>query len=198
MFTRYPVPGKAKTRLIPAIGAEAAARLHQQMAEHTLSQAQQWRSTPSRTIEVWFTGGNLTEMQTWLGEDLHYQIQPEGDLGDRLVYGFQSAFDRAIESVVVIGTDCPQLDTAILNQAFLELQNADLVLGPAKDGGYYLIGLRQLYSELFANIPWSTADVLDSTTQQAANLGLTWFYLPVLADVDFPEDLAIWESVKSS
>jgi rSAM/selenodomain-associated transferase 2/rSAM/selenodomain-associated transferase 1 len=197
LFTRYPEPGKAKTRLIPALGATGAAELHRQMAEHTVSQARSLRSQHPVSVEVQFASGTVERMQTWLGEDLAYQLQAPGDLGDRLAHAFQSAFAVGMESVIVIGTDCPELDAAILAQAFAALQSHDLVLGGAIDGGYYLIGLRRLVPALFQGIAWSTAAVFQQTMTIAAQAGLTIATLPVLADVDYPEDLAVWQRVST-
>ena len=134
-------------------------------------------------------------MQSWLGPDLQVQRQGEGDLGDRLSQAFQTAFAEGKEAAIVLGTDCPELDAALLEQAFQELQLHDLVLGPASDGGYYLLGLRQPVPELFANIPWSTSTVLSQTLAIAEQLGLSIALLPTLSDVDYPEDLEVWYRV---
>jgi len=200
IFTRFPEPGHTKTRLIPALGAERAARLHRQMAEHTLAQARalQGRQTDqsalarSLVIVVQFTGGSLDQMQTWLGKDLQYQAQTEGDLGDRLAQSIHAAFIAGAATVITIGTDCPDLKTALLEQAFQALQQVDLVLGPAADGGYYLIGLSRWVPELFQGITWSTDAVLTQTMAIAQGLGLAIAHLPTLSDIDRPEDLAFW------
>ncbi len=197
IFTRYPVPGAAKTRLIPALGAEGAAELHRQMAEHTVAQSRVLQSSEAVTVEVRFAGGSAAAMEAWLGGGLCYQLQGEGDLGDRLIRAFQSAFDDGATSVVIIGTDCPELNAPLLQQAFKQLRHCDLVLGPAVDGGYYLIGLRFPISDLFQQIAWSTAIVLHQTVEIAERLGLAIAYLPTLSDVDYPEDLPIWEKVQS-
>jgi rSAM/selenodomain-associated transferase 1 len=199
VLTRYPELGKVKTRLIPAVGEEGAMALHQQMAERTISQAIAWRqqarfSTES-AIGVWFTGGSEAQMATWLGTDLEYQPQPEGDLGDRMVAAFREAFRQGYGAVVMIGTDCPGIDLEILTTAFDLLERQELVLGPARDGGYYLIGLQRLIPELFRSIPWSTPEVFRQTVAAAASLDLTSAYLPELADVDLPEDLEAWAAI---
>ncbi len=195
IFTRYPEPGKAKTRLIPALGTVGAADLHRQMAEHTIAQARVLQ--PYVSLEVRFTGAHQTQMQTWLGDDLDYQMQSAGDLGDRLIDALRTAFSRGATAVIIIGTDCPQLDGALLQTAFEKLHDSDLVLGPATDGGYYLIGLRQLIPELFQAIAWSTDGVLSQTLAIAHALQLAIAQLPPLSDVDYPDDLAIWHQVKS-
>ena len=145
VFTRYPQSSQVKTRLIPALGAAGAAALHRRMAEHTLAQAKALRQTRELSIEVWFTGSStVAQMQKWLGTDVDYYVQPEGDLGDRMVSAFKSVFSKGYTSALIVGTDCPDLNTALLAQGFSALAQHDLVLGPAIDGGYYLMGLQRL------------------------------------------------------
>jgi uncharacterized protein len=191
IFTRYPELGKAKTRLIPALGEQGATQLHRQMAEHTIQQA---RALPQVAIEVWYVGGNEKLMQNWLGTDLVYHQQPEGDLGDRLCAAFRSSFAQGYDAVIIVGTDCPALTTTVLAQGFVGLQDHDLTIGPAIDGGYYLIGLQQLVPELFQGVTWSTATVFKVTLQIADRLHLSLFLLPCLHDIDVPEDLAHLEA----
>ncbi|MCX7592212.1 MAG: TIGR04282 family arsenosugar biosynthesis glycosyltransferase [Fischerella sp.] len=195
IFTRYPEPGKTKTRLIAALGTEGAAELQRQMTEHTLFQVQQLQKTTAVSVELRFAGGNIELMQNWLGTDLVYQSQGEGDLGKRMGRSLLNAFDAGVQYAVIIGTDCPGVNAQILAKAFVELQQCDLVLGPAIDGGYYLIGLRRPVTELFINIDWGTDQVLKQTVDIAHQLNLSIVYLPTLADVDRPEDLLIWEKV---
>jgi uncharacterized protein len=190
VFTRYPEAGKVKTRLIPALGEEGAANLHQKMAEHTISQVRALQRLLPGDIEVWFVGGDLALMQAWLGEDLTYQRQPDGDLGDRMRLAFQSTFDRGYKKAIVVGTDCPGLTTEILAQSFEALEDNPIALGPAIDGGYYLIGLQYLIPELFTGITWSTANVLRETIDIAESLDIVPTLLPYLADIDLPQDLA--------
>ncbi len=198
IFTRYPEPGKAKTRLMPALSAEAAADLHRQMTEYTLAQVKPLQQNCELTVEVWFAGGDRTQMELWLSADLRYQPQPEGNLGDRMRQAFQAAFDRDVDAAIIIGTDCPELTEALLVKAFQALQQTDVVLGPATDGGYYLIGLRQAIPELFQAITWSTDRVLQQTVTIVEKLNLSFTLLPMLTDVDRPEDLPIWERMKDT
>lgn len=195
IFTRYPEPGKTKTRLIPALGTEGAANLQRQMTEHTLSQVKQLQKTSAISCEVRFAGGNLQLMQDWLGYDIAYQLQGEGDLGSRMAQSFYNAFQSGAEKAITIGTDCPDVDAKILADAFAQLHQCDLVLGPALDGGYYLIGLQRPLPELFINIDWGTSQVLQQTIDTAQTLNLLVNYLPLLADIDRPEDLPIWEKI---
>ncbi|HEY9597725.1 MAG TPA: TIGR04282 family arsenosugar biosynthesis glycosyltransferase [Cyanophyceae cyanobacterium] len=189
VFTRYPEPGKTKTRLIPMLGAEGAARLQHRMTENTLTQAKELEIIRPSVVKVYFTGGDRKLMQNWLGSDFIYQQQSQGDLGQRMASAFQEAFAGGMTGAVIIGTDCPDLDAQLIAKAFHLLQLYDLVLGPAEDGGYYLIGLRQLIPELFVGIPWSTDEVLQQTIRIAQALDLAIAYLPLLKDIDRPEDL---------
>jgi rSAM/selenodomain-associated transferase 2/rSAM/selenodomain-associated transferase 1 len=197
IFTRYPEPGKTKTRLIPELGAVAAAELHRQMAEHTLAQVERLQAVRRLEVEICFSGGSAELMRTWLGDNWRYTPQSEGDLGDRMARSFDAAFSKGSERAVIIGTDCPQLGSSLLEQAFEALKHHDLVLGPAIDGGYYLIGLRHPAPLLFQDIPWSTETVLSQTVAIAQSLRLSIDYLSTLADVDYPADLQIWEQAKN-
>jgi uncharacterized protein len=242
VFTRYPQPGQAKTRLIPALGAVGAAELQRQMTEHTLTQVKLLQAEQPCLVEIWFASGaaanlagllpddstpdrylpdhdllahdlpahdlpdpssppsDLQLMQAWLGPETDqwvYHPQPSGDLGKRLSQACQTAFAAGLNSVVTIGTDCPGLDRARLQRAFQLLQQVDLVLGPATDGGYYLIGLRRFVPELFESIRWSSEVVLQQTVAIAESLNLTIAYLDCLTDVDRPEDLAAWKAVQA-
>jgi rSAM/selenodomain-associated transferase 1 len=194
VFTRYPEPGRTKTRLIPALGVQGAANLQRQMTEHTLKQVRELQCLRPISVEVRFDGGDLTLMQDWLGHDIVYQPQGSGDLGARMGRSYQTAFGAGIDRVVIIGTDCPGLNAKLMEQAFHQLHTAhDLVLGPAIDGGYYLIGICRFIPELFSGISWGTAEVLQQTVNIAQNLNLSLTYLTPLADVDRPEDLSVWE-----
>ncbi|MGA9382374.1 MAG: TIGR04282 family arsenosugar biosynthesis glycosyltransferase [Phormidium sp.] len=188
VFTRYPEPGKTKTRLIPVLGAEGAANLHRQLTETVITQVKELQDV---LIEVHFTGGNQQLMQAWLGENLTYKQQSEGDLGRRMTTAFQTAFNNGIEKVVIIGSDCPALQSQLIEEAFAALFQHELVLGPATDGGYYLIGLKRLIPELFTGVNWGTSEVLHQTVEIAESLKLTVAYLTTLSDVDRPEDLEI-------
>lgn len=199
IFTRYPEAGKTKTRLIPALGTQGAANLQRQMTEHTLSQVSELLCLRPISVEVRFEGGELTLMQDWLGHDIVYQPQGKGDLGCRMARSLSTAMLAGIDRVVIIGTDCPDLNAQLMAQAFHQLHLAhDLVLGPAIDGGYYLIGLRRFIPELFSGISWGTAEVLQKTLEIANNLNLSVAYLPQLADVDRPEDLLVWEQTRKN
>ena len=193
VFTRYPEPGKTKTRMIPALGAEGAANLQRKLTEHTLKQVKKLKSIRSVSSEFHFAGGTQQLMREWLGENLTYYPQQKGDLGERMHSAFAQAFAAGINRVVTIGIDCPDIDEFLLDRAFELLKQKDLVLGPAEDGGYYLIGLSRLIPELFVGIDWGSDRVLGQTTNISNKLGWEFDYLTTLNDIDRPEDLSIWE-----
>ncbi len=197
VFTRFPVAGTTKTRLIPALGAKGAADLQRQMTEHTLAQVSSARITPELSIEIRYADSDTEQMQNWLGPKYVYHPQGGGDLGRRMSSAFEDAFQNGADQVALIGTDIPEIAATTLECAFDMLTHADLALGPARDGGYYLIGLhRKTFATtriLFAGINWGGSSVLADTLKIAAVSGLRTRLLEELADVDHPEDLQIWE-----
>ncbi len=185
VFTRYPVPGKTKTRLIPALGEKGSAELQREMTEKTLCYARQ----TGAPIEVWYTGGTEKQMSDWLGDDLRYVDQGESEPGERMEKAFQSAFGRGNRRVVLIASDCPSNRTENIQSAFKSLRKSDVVLGPSSDGGYYLLGLRSYVLKLimFEDIDWGSAQVLKQTLSSAAGVRLA--HLPRLRNIDTPEDI---------
>jgi rSAM/selenodomain-associated transferase 2/rSAM/selenodomain-associated transferase 1 len=189
VFARYPEAGQAKTRLIPALGAEGAARLQEALTRHTLASVETLIELRAGDREIRFAGGDAQRMGNLYGSG-HRYVEQEGEgLGARLEQATAAAFAEGVERLVVIGTDCPQLSSEILSEAFDQLARTDVVLGPAEDGGYYLIGLRAPQPSLFAGIDWGTEHVLRQTLDRAASAGLTTHQLASLPDVDYPEDL---------
>lgn len=199
LFTRFPAPGETKTRLIPALGAKGAADLQRRMTLHALSVSAQYCERGSVTLAVWFDGGDADSMRALYGTEFDYIPQSDGTLGDRMADTFARSFENGHEKVVIIGSDCPELSTDDIERAFLFLDSHDLVLGPAYDGGYYLIGLRKNVwsrsgSALFRDMRWGEDNVLDQTLKNAADHGLTHELLGLHHDVDRPEDLHAWDS----
>lgn len=200
IFTRYPTSGSVKTRLVPALGGDGASALHERMTAHTLSTAYRYhRRRESVLVEICFDGAPREKMERWLGPGHVFIPQGKGDLGRRMGHQFERELADSpgspVKSVVIIGSDCPGITPHLLDEAFRSLRSHDLVLGPASDGGYYLIGLRRLCSDLFHEIKWGTGEVFNSTMAAAKRLGLSVHCLPMLRDVDRPEDLPAWEAV---
>jgi rSAM/selenodomain-associated transferase 1 len=189
VFTRYPEPGTTKTRLAGLLGDHEAAAVQKKLTEHTMLQARKLMEVYPVTITIYFHGGSREKMQQWLGGDFFYREQGRGDLGQRMAHAFADAFKQKYHRIVIIGTDCPDLKAGHMKEAFASLRRNDLVMGPATDGGYYLIGLSRTESSLFENISWGTETVLAETLKIAAEKGLSTDLLEILSDVDRPEDL---------
>jgi rSAM/selenodomain-associated transferase 1 len=185
IFTRYPEPGRTKTRLMPELGANGAAALHRALVKRTLSTARKASKARDLILEIHHTGA-MVPMRAWLGSQWEYRPQAAGNLGARMLASLAAAPGPA----VLIGTDCPDLTPEVLVGAFAALQDCDVVLGPAADGGYYLVGLNSARPEIFKNIPWGSAQVLSSTRERLIEAGLRWHEMATLSDIDRPEDLA--------
>lgn len=189
LFAKAPVAGKAKTRLIPALGPQGAAQLSGLLLEHALAQAVMARPA---------------QVQLWCAPDVEHPLfaalsarhntslhtQCEGDIGARMNDAFMQHFAGSNVPLLLMGSDCPGLDAPLLAKAARALQGgADIVLVPALDGGYGLIGLAAPAPVLFADMPWSTGQVREATLQRAAASGLRLVQLAAVADIDRPEDL---------
>jgi len=197
IFTRYPEPGKTKTRMIPELGLEGAADLQRRMTDHLVSKIKTLIEQRSLAVEIRFAGGNERRMRQWLGPLFSYRRQGRGNIGRRMQRALVDGFQDGYTSMVIIGSDIPDISGEIIDRAFEELQKNNLVLGPAGDGGYYLIGLQkadqdQAYRKLFEAINWGTDQVLSQTLAAARQLGIGYALLDTLKDVDRPEDLRIW------
>lgn len=187
VFAKAPVAGLAKTRLIPALGAEGAARLARRMLLHTLQEASAAAVGP---VELCVTPHPSDP--AWQGlpplEGICWTAQAVGDLGVRMADAARRA-SAAGEAVLLVGTDCPQLDAVHLQRAAELLHDSDAVLYPTFDGGYVLLGLRRFDPRLFEQIPWSTAEVADRTIECVHELGWSLAVGGMLHDIDEPTDL---------
>lgn len=181
LFTRWPEPGRAKTRLIPAIGAERAAALHRRLTERTLAAVRR----SGLPFELRVTGAPPAAFQHWLGPVMIVD-QGGGDLGQRL--------DRAGPPypTLFIGADAPDLSAKLLLEAAEALRSYSAVIGPAEDGGYWLIGLGRPVEGVFSGIDWSTERVFPQTLDRLRAALIEPALLPQLSDCDLPEDLARW------
>ncbi|MBI1842892.1 MAG: TIGR04282 family arsenosugar biosynthesis glycosyltransferase [Verrucomicrobia bacterium] len=187
VFCKAPRPGTVKTRIAAALGPDRARDIYVELASAVLTQAREIENVAlffspddaEREIEPW------RRRSEWI-----LRGQGPGDLGERLARAFESTFLRGAERVLVIGTDSPEIRAEDWREGFKALREVDLVLGPAADGGYWMIGLRAPQPALFAGIAWSTPTVLAETLIVARTLGLSSRQLRVLEDVDTPDD---WE-----
>lgn len=186
VFAKSPEAGRVKTRLAEAVGADRAARIYRQMGRRVVDQV---RGGPYRTVVCYDPPGAEQEVRSWLGGDgMTFWPQEPGDLGARMAAAFRRAF-RDASRVCVIGTDAPGVGRSAVAEAFRALESADVVLGPASDGGYYLLALDRPRPELFRDVPWSTSDVLSVTRERASAAGLRVHLLSERTDLDTGSDL---------
>jgi len=189
VFARTPIPGECKTRLIPVLGKDGATKLHTAMIQHTLvmtsrsglGQVQLW-CTPSPQHPFFIACANQHSLS------LHQQTGH--DLGARMAHAVEHALQQ-YQWVILIGTDCPSLDENYLRRARDQLSSGcDAVIGPAHDGGYTLIALRQSVPAIFQDIEWGTESVLQQTRQRLSKFNFHWVELDKRHDIDTPDDLA--------
>jgi rSAM/selenodomain-associated transferase 1 len=187
VFAREPGQGKVKTRLIPVLGEQTATAIYRRLLSDTLRTAAQYAAA---RCELWADRlcqrSELVSLAGYHGMSVH--LQQGDDLGSRMHAALRAALQRSTHAVL-IGTDCPEYDTAYLGKAFAALERHDAVLGPAADGGYALIGLKQPARALFDGIPWGSDRVLATTRRRLRETTWSWYELPTLHDVDEPADL---------
>ena len=186
VFTRAPVPGQTKTRLIPLLGAQGATEFHQTVLQLTLGKA---KASIFETVEIWCRPdiNHPFLQQCSLNFSSTLQIQHGNDLGEKMNHAMNDAL-IINNFVVLIGSDCPTITTDILNQSYQALSNGkDTVLGPSSDGGYYLIGLKKPNPDIFQDISWGKSDVADKTRCILNRQGLDFVELEELADIDTPD-----------
>lgn len=194
LLAKAPLPGQAKTRLVPLLGAEGAADAHAALVRHCVANACQ--ALPAANITLWtsldHTHPLFSELQAHFGVTL--MPQPDGDLGARIRHALASTPGPA----VVIGSDCPSIDSALLTTCVQQLDTHDVVLLPAEDGGYGLIGTQRDYPGLFELIPWGSDKVLGATRQRIEALGLRASYPATVWDIDRPDDWQRWKAILPS
>jgi rSAM/selenodomain-associated transferase 1 len=188
ILAKAPIPGTAKTRLIPAIGAHAAAILQERLTERAVATAHAAAVGP---VTLWCAPdpGHASFRELVVRYALTLKRQPDGDLGARML----ATMAASVRPTIVIGTDCPAFTAEHLRAAAHALCDADVVLIPAEDGGYVLIGARSAHPQLFVGMAWGTSTVLAETRARIAALGLTAIELAPLWDVDTEADLARFE-----
>lgn len=191
IFAKTPLMGQVKTRLEPVLGQQGALALHKALMEKVISTV---KACDLSAVELWVSANKHHEYFVSLcnsmnidERDIHEQCG--ADLGARMAHAASDALRRA-DYVVLLGADCPSVDAGYLNQALQLLERGeDIVFGPAEDGGYVLLGLRQVPAEIFAEIPWGTAEVMQVSRQRLQQSGKKWTELSERWDVDRPEDL---------
>lgn len=184
IFVRKPEAGKVKTRLAATIGNRQALKIYQQLLQHTHS-----ITKPLGCDKIVYYNPDIQHGDLWDEGNFRKARQAGGDLGERMKEAFRKGFETGYRHICIIGSDCYQLTTPILENAFELLNNHQLVIGPSQDGGYYLLGLTALQEALFEEKQWSTASVLGDTVSNAETAGLNFALLPELIDIDEESDL---------
>ncbi|MCF7917007.1 MAG: TIGR04282 family arsenosugar biosynthesis glycosyltransferase [Candidatus Omnitrophica bacterium] len=186
IFLKFPQAGFVKTRLAKDIGKTNAAYFYKQISEFILKRIYKKKQQQI----IFYTPANFrNEIINWLGKDYFYLPQQGLTLGDKMEAAFGEMFAKGAAKAIIVGTDCPQIDKMIIAEAFAKLKDYDCVLGPAKDGGYYLIGLKNNYKDLFSDIDWSTEKVLNQTKKKLETMELSCYLLQELVDIDDYQDL---------
>jgi rSAM/selenodomain-associated transferase 1 len=184
IFVKNPQLGKVKTRLAATIGAEAALEVYIKLVEHTNA------ITATLPIDKIVYYSDFMDDYDLFENHLYQKSVQEGvDLGVRMDRAFDASFASGYEKVAIIGSDCYELTREIILDAFNKLGDSQAVVGPAKDGGYYLLGMTAMYSRLFRGKKWSTSDVMLDTLLDLKKMDIKYRLLPTLSDVDFEEDL---------
>lgn len=193
VFTKPAEPGKVMTGLIPILTPDEAAEFHLAALADTLSVAKRTLRGP---VELHVAGDkdDVAELRA-LHPAHQVRRQCEGDLGDRLIHAFAESFARGAQRVLILGSDHPTLPPAYIADALQQLQDADVVIGPARDGGHYAIAIRHTsWPEarvIFRRIPWSTASVLRTSLERADLVDLDVVLMPDWYDIDSPDDLQV-------
>lgn len=192
MLARYPRPGRVKSRLASTVGEETAADVARLCAEQLF--AESVHLPPSVRRYLFFGDpADARKMRRWAGDDFRLQPQVSGDFGGRMADAFHTAFHEGAHKAVIVGSDIPDLSASLLQQAFTLLDHYPLVIGPDRGGGYYLLGMKMLYIDLFLrDVTWGTNRVLAQTLRIMEALELVPAFLPALIDIDTEGDARRW------
>lgn len=181
IFIKNPVAGKAKTRLAKDVGNDTALAIYKSLLNYT-----RVTSLLVNATRYLFYGGEILEDE-WDDAQFVKKLQTGNDLGERMSNAFGEVLQKH-KKVLIIGSDCPQLDLLTISDAYQALDHDDFVIGPSEDGGYYLLGMRELNADVFYNISWSTDTVCSQTIAQIKDSQKTYSLLPIMSDVDYKED----------
>jgi rSAM/selenodomain-associated transferase 1 len=192
-FARAPIVGRVKTRMVPALSPEQACDLHCRLVLRTSGMLVRAALGPVHLAVAGDLGYPLFRECLELGVS---SLEPQRgvDLGQRMYHAIDRGLDR-YSRVVLVGSDCPDLDAGYLARAVAGLNRVPVVLGPANDGGYVLVAVRVRNAQMFREIPWGTPEVLEATRRRLQESGVAWIELESLADIDRPEDLAGWQDL---
>lgn len=179
IFVRNPEPGKVKTRIAKTMGNEKALEVYKELLLHT------YDITKDISCDKFvFYADQITKNDLWETSFYHKKLQQGNDLGQRMLLAFRELFGLGYQSIQIIGSDCMELTTDIIETGFNRLHENEVVIGPSTDGGYYLLGMRLLVPDIFYKKEWSTEKVFSSTLADIKKLSLSYFLLPELSDID--------------
>ncbi len=181
IFVRSPKLGKVKTRLAKEVGDEEALSIYIRLLTHTREVAEQVEATR----HLFYSDEIIKD--DWSTEHFDKSLQAKGDLGDKMQHAIKTALSTS-NKAVIIGSDCAQLKSSIVEAAYDALDQNDVVLGPTYDGGYYLLGVKEMHKELFEDMTWSVESVYEETVKRIKEKGLTYATLDRLSDIDYKED----------
>ena len=192
IFAKFPEEGKVKTRLAKDKGPYFATEFYRVCAEHIISEVKKLNNNNFTSYVYCYSNSQIEMISRWLGKELIVRSQIDGDLGERMSNSFNEVFQAGFLKAIIIGTDVPDINSDLINSAASKLDENDLVIGPSLDGGYYLLGMNRLVSEIFRDIQWSTSLVLQSTLNKIKSLELKAGLLEELIDIDTENDLLNW------
>ncbi|MDA0195355.1 MAG: TIGR04282 family arsenosugar biosynthesis glycosyltransferase [Bacteroidetes bacterium] len=191
IFVKNPELGKVKTRLADDIGNDGALRVYQQLLLQT------FEITQNLPFEKWVYYSDNIDVHDFWEAGYSKKLQNGNDLGERILKAFSEAFDAGFERVCIIGSDCFELTSDIIKSAFSAFDENSFVIGPAKDGGYYLLGMDQFEKQVFLNKNWSTSEVGKQTINNFELLNKPYHVLPELSDIDTIDDLESFPDLKA-
>jgi rSAM/selenodomain-associated transferase 1 len=184
LFVKNPVAGKVKTRLARTVGEARALQVYKRLVHLTEKSAKRVDSAR----QVWYSSF-IDQNDLFDESTFEKRLQVGDDLGERMRNAFSKSFEEGYREVVIIGSDCPDLNSDIIEQAFDELEKSDVVIGPSADGGYYLLGMNTFIDEIFEGVQWSSSEVLSQTKEKLNRSGYAFKELQVLNDIDTEDDL---------
>lgn len=188
IFQKNAELGKVKTRLAKDLGDQKALAIYEKLCDITHQVCSQLN------VEKYVYYSSFVPDNKPQGPTYRMRLQSGENLGDRMLNAFEDLFQSNFQKLIIIGTDCPEISAELIQKAFDQLDSKDVVIGPAEDGGYYLLGMNKLISSLFKGISWSSEMVFDQTKSIIEAKKLTYYLLPMLSDIDRLED---WEKMKS-
>ncbi|MFC3414626.1 TIGR04282 family arsenosugar biosynthesis glycosyltransferase [Algoriphagus hitonicola] len=187
IFQKNAELGKVKTRLAKDVGDEIALQIYHQLCAFTHEVCRQV------SVDKYLYFSRFISEIHFSDSSYFFRVQRGGDLGERMSNAFEDLFKNDYEKILIIGTDCPEISSHLLEEAFSLLDKSEVVIGPAEDGGYYLLGMRRFFPQLFQNISWSTSEVVKQTKNRLESGKISYQLLPVHTDIDTLED---WKKMK--